>query len=698
MFIKAFIKTTFASLSLIALAPLSQAEVVFTANGSGTTNTDPYPETFTPFSATDLADASQPTFLSITDAGIGAAEAALLNNGAVGPDATDNGEAPKTIDRVTDSITFNFDITVNTGGYDITGINTFAGWNPGGGGRSNQGFTITVTYVDGTTSEVSSGVYFSNLPTTFTWTEVLFTEDTTGIIAAGVKSVTFSNFHPAGSTGFVGYREIDIFGTASEHRPETITLSTPETGGVIQRDFHGVGAVQVEGTFGGSSTAVIEARLTPRPGFSGNPTGWQVVNDEVGALGDFAGVLEGTGGWYDLEVRAVDGAVVLDTQLVESVGIGEVFITAGQSNSANYGEVPQTPGDERVRAYDLNAGTWAFATDPQPVSDGGKGSIWPDLGTMLVEQLDVPVGFVSAGQGGTKVAQWLPGYGVGHPDYDPARADFDLYERLQQALGQLGNTTGYRAVLWHQGEADRATDPAVYQQQLETVISQSRIDSGTEMEWGVALASHQTNQMGPVPALRGAQQAVVDADPLIFLGADTDTLPTTTSGDSADGLDPATGLPYREQGGIGVHFSDIGLLRHAELWLGALNAVNTFDPLLAQGVPRIWMRTHGLPENDAAVYDDPDGDGEANWEEYHAGTDPKDANSALRITEVERSDGNLTVYWKAVEGKSYTIEYRRDLQIAPWTVVMTGLPGVEPESSAEISLDGGRGFVRVRVE
>jgi hypothetical protein len=43
------------------------------------------------------------------------------------------------------------------------------------------------------------------------------------------------------------------------------------------------------------------------------------------------------GGWYTLGVRAtVTGRLVAEV-LVERVGVGEVFVVAGQSNAANHG-------------------------------------------------------------------------------------------------------------------------------------------------------------------------------------------------------------------------------------------------------------------------------------------------------------------------------------------------------------------------
>jgi hypothetical protein len=46
------------------------------------------------------------------------------------------------------------------------------------------------------------------------------------------------------------------------------------------------------------------------------------------------------------------------------VGVGEVFVVAGQSNSANHGAEKQVTKTKRVSAFDGTG--WQLADDPQP--------------------------------------------------------------------------------------------------------------------------------------------------------------------------------------------------------------------------------------------------------------------------------------------------------------------------------------------
>jgi hypothetical protein len=78
------------------------------------------------------------------------------------------------------------------------------------------------------------------------------------------------------------------------------------------------------------------------------------------------------GGWYRLQVRIRRDETILGEAAVEHVGVGEVFVIAGQSNSANHGEEKQQNRTGLVAAF---SGTgWMLANDPQPGASGRAGT------------------------------------------------------------------------------------------------------------------------------------------------------------------------------------------------------------------------------------------------------------------------------------------------------------------------------------
>lgn len=155
-------------------------------------------------------DLAQTYFLSSSATGLGDGSVSNLFNGSVGLVNDTASAATLSPDA---SVTVNFDISVNTAGYDISSISSVFGWNSGGGGRANQGYRVVVTYVDDTTAMLvgpeeweSAGSY---------WTTVNFAETNGLAMATGVKAVTFDKIYAANAGGVVVPREFDIFGTPS---------------------------------------------------------------------------------------------------------------------------------------------------------------------------------------------------------------------------------------------------------------------------------------------------------------------------------------------------------------------------------------------------------------------------------------------------------------------------------------------------
>ena len=339
----------------------------------------------------------------------------------------------------------------------------------------------------------------------------------------------------------------------------SVSLTEPLSRAVFQRNADNLATIPIAGTYSGNVTS-IEARAIVMDGFTGISTEWQVV--ESGPTGEtFRSQLAvPAGGWYRIETRVLDGGQAVGQSSVERVGVGEVFVTAGQSNSANHGsdglsiDNPQQPTDDRVSAF--NGIEWRIANDPQPVATGTGGSPWPALGDLVSATYQVPVGFYSVGWGGTTVGDWVPG--AAGPDATP------LYNRLQAALQSLG-PAGVRAVLWHQGESDNAlnTSTTDYAAQLESVIAQSRIDAGFDVPWGVALASY-IDRFDPLDQqIVDGQLQVIANDPLVFAGPNTDTMV----------------IPYRNGVNFtGIHFNDEGLREHARRWFQELQANQLLVP------------------------------------------------------------------------------------------------------------------------
>jgi hypothetical protein len=135
---------------------------------------------------------------------------------------------------------------------------------------------------------------------------------------------------------------------------------------------------------------------------------WTMYFVIVGITMFHADLKTAAGGYYEIDVRVRHGASHIDTLTVPHVGVGEVFVVSGQSNSTNYGEVPL--GTETGMVTTFSGDAWRLANDPQPgVQDNSKkGSFIPFFGDALYRKYRVPIGVASVGHGSTSVRQWLP--------------------------------------------------------------------------------------------------------------------------------------------------------------------------------------------------------------------------------------------------------------------------------------------------
>ncbi|MBP9987910.1 MAG: hypothetical protein KBT46_00265 [Ruminococcus sp.] len=190
------------------------------------------------------------------------------------------------------------------------------------------------------------------------------------------------------------------------------------------------------------------------------------------------------GGLYRVETRAVRGEFCLTNNRFDweeliacasHVGVGGVFVLAGQSNMSGYGKDPAyDPPQLGVHLYD-NSGNWVLASHPlnsvanpiYPNNDSNSGTS-PGLsfGKTMFRHLGVPIGLVSAAKGGSSLEWW-----------NPAEEDHYLFDSLKAKLEQVGKFAG---MLWYQGcnEAGNEDEASTYFEKFEQSISLWREEFG----------------------------------------------------------------------------------------------------------------------------------------------------------------------------------------------------------------------------
>lgn len=354
-----------------------------------------------------------------------------------------------------------------------------------------------------------------------------------------------------------------------------VQVSFPTSRAVFQRNGTNQATIRVTGIYT-TAVARVEARLIARDG-QGTSTDWRTIQENPTG-GTYAGDVTGLGGWYNLDVRGMNGDQQVGiTTTVERVGIGEVFVIAGQSNAQGVHQSAPNPQNDRVNCVNYRYPDSGFPSEPPiptfgqldnspgfTIAPRGVGSwCWGQLGDLLVKRLNVPVMFFNAAFSGTAVRNWRESAPDGGTAFGIINglpySGRQPYINLKIALQFYANMLGVRAVLWHQGEADNLVDTGTnrYADELKFVINQSRQDFGRPVPWVVSRATYGDFIGGTDAAIIVGQNQVISSTPSVFAGPETDNIQI-----------PRNRPPLDNEG---LHFDQNGLVELANAWNGSLS-------------------------------------------------------------------------------------------------------------------------------
>ncbi|MEO7100571.1 MAG: LamG-like jellyroll fold domain-containing protein, partial [Luteolibacter sp.] len=152
------------------------------------------------------------------------------------------------------------------------------------------------------------------------------------------------------------------------------------------------------------------------------------------------------------------------------------------------------------------------------------------------------------------------------------------------------------------------------------------------------------------------KRAYVSGGPYTILGPVTGTNYTDTS--------LAVGTPY---------YYVVSTLK------GVVESVNSAEAGAAiySDLQRWRLNYFGTIESNGNSADmaDPDGDGWTNAQEFITGTDPTNAASTLKISELRVSGNDCVVGFPTVSGKAYRVERSDTLEAGSWTIVQGNIAG-----------------------
>jgi len=229
----------------------------------------------------------------------------------------------------------------------------------------------------------------------------------------------------------------------------TITLYTPVAYQVFQRNASGYGLIRVSGWIEPGGVYTVGVTFT----------GTSTIYNAFSTAQAFDEVLSAPQGQYTVTIAIGDYQTS-----ITPIGVGDIFVVAGQSNAMGYGLNNQVYSHATLRAALFgNNYRWSDLTDPTDRYAGyldaisvdtlARGSVWPLLATTIMVDQNVPVAFIPTARGGSRIVAWLPSTS----EFNRATLFGAMMTRIEAAGGDV------RTLLWWQGETDAYNRMSAYQ-------------------------------------------------------------------------------------------------------------------------------------------------------------------------------------------------------------------------------------------
>ncbi len=182
------------------------------------------------------------------------------------------------------------------------------------------------------------------------------------------------------------------------------------------------------------------------------------------------------GGLYRIETymdyEGWDGLSVTRGDVIHNLGVGDIFVVAGQSNAAGRAKGPVTDEPELGVHLLRNSGSWDLATHPLNETTGSihmehfenhnpGHSPWLHFAKRLKKELGYPIGLVVSAYGGSPLRWWNPA------------ENGTLFRNMLEQLADYRIKP--KGMLWYQGEAEGFEDSAAtYLDRFTNFVSEVR--------------------------------------------------------------------------------------------------------------------------------------------------------------------------------------------------------------------------------
>ncbi len=186
------------------------------------------------------------------------------------------------------------------------------------------------------------------------------------------------------------------------------------------------------------------------------------------------------GGLYRIDTTVSGSLTGIDWsaqgQKIYHIGVGDLFVITGQSNSAGYGRTPVSDAPELGVHLFKNSEKWDLAMHPmndpedtvhtvnrEPASGH---SPYLSFAKMMKKNLGYPIGLIQESLGGSPISRWNKS------------VNGDLYNSMVESVGRC--TDGdmrVAGILWYQGCSDsNENDCSVYYNRFKQMVEDMRTD------------------------------------------------------------------------------------------------------------------------------------------------------------------------------------------------------------------------------
>jgi hypothetical protein len=236
--------------------------------------------------------------------------------------------------------------------------------------------------------------------------------------------------------------------------------SGPSDWQIVQQDEHGVASIELSGRWVGETPGRVQLRLVREDNSVPVTPALDWRDAKTMTDGTWKATLKKipAGGLYRLETRYnpksnLQGEWSPRGDMRHFLGVGDLWVIAGQSNSAGYGRGPVVdPPTLGVHLF-RNSEQWALATHPLNESTDTKHGVnregansghspYLHFGRLVQQEMGFPIGLVQTALGGSPLIAWNP----------TETKEAVLYQNMLHCIELVGGKV--QGVLWYQGESD----------------------------------------------------------------------------------------------------------------------------------------------------------------------------------------------------------------------------------------------------